>query len=112
MHRCITLLGRLPCDSFVSHRHVGSQKKCSAHKCLPAGMWSPVTDLQAYTGLILGSWLNILLFAIPLGWAGQWQLSCMTCRVLSTSSSHCSPSCCPLQLTLPISRRWPLLSLT
>eukprot|EP00891_Asterochloris_glomerata_P005670 jgi/Astpho2/5670/e_gw1.00079.101.1_t len=35
-------------------------------------MWSPITDLQAYTGLILGSWLNILLLAIPLGWAAHF----------------------------------------
>ena len=59
-------------------------------------MWSPVTDMQAYTGLIIGSWLNILLVAIPLGWAGQWQLSCMTCRFSEHPMIPLQPKLLPL----------------
>lgn len=35
---------------------------------LAAGLFSPMTDLKAYYLLIVGSWMNLLLVAWPLGW--------------------------------------------
>ena len=33
-----------------------------------AGLFSPKTDLKAYYLLVVGSWMNLLLLAVPLGW--------------------------------------------
>jgi hypothetical protein len=30
--------------------------------------WSPGSDLRAILGLLMGSWLNLLLVLVPLGW--------------------------------------------
>ena len=34
-----------------------------------AGFFSPLTDAKAITGLVLGSYMNVLLVTVPLGWA-------------------------------------------
>ena len=35
---------------------------------MSAGLISPMTDLRAYYQLVIGSWMNLLLLAVPLGW--------------------------------------------
>lgn len=50
----------------------GSYSTSSSHTvCLGAGWWSFKTDCQAVLGLLLSSWLNVLIITAPLGMASQ-----------------------------------------